>query len=219
MDWLRPRLREINKTGVEFAKALGVAKARVYEMYKGKRQLQADEIEIAARFLGWTQTELLARIAGRDPAATGSDTEGRSSLRRDGAQLPTLLLWKSIAGGSSRGGVFMLSGVKAGEVERPDFLEFAEKAFATKVVTADNEPVYRPRDTLLVNPEETPVSDDDCVFSGPPDHSGWQPAIVGCLIRSTPALWIIRQYAIPGERELSRKDWPNAWRIVGRHHR
>lgn len=113
----------------------------------------------------------------------------------------------------------MLSSSKAGEIERPDYLEFAEKAFATKVVSADNEPVYKLRDTLLVNPDETPVDGDDCVFSGAEATSAGAPAIIGCLIRATPALWIIRQYAVKTDRELPRREWPNAWRIVGRQHR
>ncbi len=113
----------------------------------------------------------------------------------------------------------MLSSSKAGEIERPDYLEFSEKAFATKVVSADNEPVYKLRDTLLVNPDETPVDGDDCVFSGVEDPSGVAPAIIGCLIRATASLWIIRQYAVKADRELSRREWPHAWRIVGRQHR
>lgn len=219
MQWLKSRIEELGKTGVGLANALGLAKARVYEMYIGKRQFQADEIERAARFLEWTQDQLLARIAGRDEPVHKSDIEGRINLRRDGAHLPTLVLWKSVAGGGDRGGAFMLNAVKAGEVERPDFLEFSEKAFATKVVTADNEPVYRLRDTILINPEETAVEDDDCVFSGTPEGDGRAPAVIGRLLRITPTLWIIRQYAAKEERELARKDWPHAWRIVGRHHR
>ena len=219
MIWLKSRIEELGKTGVGLANVLGLAKARVYEMYVGKRQFQADEIERAARFLEWTQDQLLARIAGRGGPVHKSDTEGRISLRRDGAPLTALIMWKSIAGGSSRGGAFMLSSVKAGEIERPDFLEFSEKAFATKVVTADNEPVYRPRDTILVNPEETAVEDDDCVFSSTPEGDGWAPAVIGRLIRITPTLWIIRQYAAKEDRELAREGWPHAWRIVGRHHR
>lgn len=219
MDWLKPRLKEIHKTGAELARVLGIAKARVYEMSRGDRQFQADEIERAARFLEWTEAELLARIAGRAPTVQKSDIEGRMSLRRDGAELPPLLVWKSAAGGSGQGGAFMLSRSTADAIARPDFLEFAEKAFATRVVSADNEPVYRPRDTLLIDPEEEPILDDDCVFSFTPDAKGWAPAVIGRLIRSTPTMWIIRQYAVEGERELPRKTWPNAWRIVGRHHR
>lgn len=219
MDWLKPRLAELGKNGAALAKALGIAKARVYEMYKGKRQFQADEIATAARFLEWKESELLERIAGRPAPVHKSDIEGKSPLRRDGAPLTTLLLWKSIAGGSNRGGAFMLNSVKGGEIERPDFLEFSEKAFATKVVTSDNEPVYRPRDTLLINPEETPVEGDDCVFSGASDGDGWSAAIIGRLIRATPTLWTIRQYAAKDDRDLPRREWPNAWRIVGRHHR
>src|SRR5215471_8799136 len=62
MPWLKNRLREINKTPTALAKALKIEPPRVYEMIGGRRAMQPDEIKPTAKFLGWSITDLLARL-------------------------------------------------------------------------------------------------------------------------------------------------------------
>lgn len=222
MDWLKKRIRALDKTGVGFARALGIPKSRVYEMYRGDRQLQVDEIKAAARYLEMTDDELIALSEkGGTVPSTFHDAaafEGRRDLSRS-KRLPPLIVWKTSAGGGGRGGAFVLSNEKAGEVGRPDVLEFVEKAFAAKVVNQDNDPAYRLRDVIWVNQEEPPLDGDDCLFTNDPRSSGGAQTIIGKLIRRTSSQWIITQYAVKGEQELNRRDFPNAWLIMGRYNR
>ena len=62
MQWLKDRLRTVNKTPGGLARALGVAAPRIYEMIAGKRRMQSNEIEPTAIFLEWTTNELLDHL-------------------------------------------------------------------------------------------------------------------------------------------------------------
>lgn len=108
---------------------------------------------------------------------------------------------------------------KAGEVDRPAFLEFSEKAFATKVLDNRNAPVYRARDTILIDPDEPALDGEDCVFTADPGAESGAPAVIGCLVSSTPTAWIAKQYAAKEQRELPKATFPNCWPIVGRYRR
>jgi len=222
MDWLKKRIGALGKTGIGLARALGIPKARVYEMYTGKRQLQLSEVKAAARYLEMTEQELIAlteKSTAAAPFSLQNEIIGASFPTSRGRRLPALIVWKTSAGGSGRGGAFVLSNEKAGEVGRPDVLEFVEKAFAAKVVTPDNDPAYRQRDVIWVNPEEPPLDGDDCLFTNDPRASGGAQSVIGKLVRRTSSQWIITQYAIKGEQELNKREYPNAWLIVGRQNR
>lgn len=211
LDWLKKQLERPGYSQRGLAAAMGLDPAAVSRMLRGRRKISTDEVPVIEAYLGVaSETQQTVHVPG---------TSGREPLRRVGAVLPALLMWKAANGDGGRLGAFVLSRSRDGEAYRPDFLEHAELAFATKVVTKDNEPVYRLRDTILVNPEDTPDDYDDCVFTSEHDKPGSSPAVIAQLVRSTLHLWIIHQYAHKGERELSRKDFPKAWRIVGRYHR
>lgn len=225
MNWLKQRLNELGITGADFGRAIGVPKARVYEMQRGDRRLQPKEIGPAARTLKWTEAELVARLEGRTPAA---DTRGRSleadilqriPLRRDDAGLTALVVYRTAPGERGRSGDFMLRAERVGEVVRPEFLRFSEKAFAAKVLDDRNAPAYRRRDLVLVDPDSPPIEDEDCLFTADPAAPDGAGSVIGCLISSTATCWKIRQYGTRGERELPRAEFPNAWPIVGRYNR
>jgi hypothetical protein len=224
MEWLKPRLRELNKSGAGLARALGKPKERVYEMQRGDRRLQAEEVPAAARYLEMSEQELLAIITGEPvppsaifdpspPADTSSSTKSQF-----GRKLPPLVIWKVVPHLGSRFGGFMLIAEKDGELPRSSDLEYNKKAFAFKVIDDANKAVYKQRDRLVVDPELTPAPDDDCIFAASMPTNRGALAVVGNLIRSTDDLWIISQYAAPEtEIELSRHDYPHAWPIVERH--
>ncbi len=230
MNFLKERLVEIGKTPAAFARALGLPKARAYEMQKGDRRLQPGEIGPAARFLEWSEAELVARLEGRSPAASGSHSSIRSAdhntvsevrvpLRQADAAIPPLILWKSLPGGRAEIGGWMLIAEKTGEVPRPDFLFFSTRAFAVTILDDKMAPAYRTRDRALVDPDSPVTAGDDCLFTDTPDPPNGSEMIIGCLISSTAGLWKIRQHASKRERELQKSEFPNAWLIVGRYNR
>jgi hypothetical protein len=223
MDWLRQRLKELGVSGADFGRALGVPKARVYEMQRGDRKLQPNEIGPAARALRWTEAELVARLEGRNPRPLGTDHEvdiaGARPLQRDDRSLRALVIYRTAANEKGHQGDFMLRAEHAGEVVRPDFLRFSEKAFAAKVLDDRNTPAYRRRDVILVDPDSPPIEDEDCLFTGNFEAAGGAGSVIGCLVSSTASCWKVRQYGMRGERELPRSEFPNAWPIVGRYNR
>lgn len=175
----------------------------------------ADALGVSREFL----------LYGREKSAAANKVDDYSALgavrpwqKRDKEQ-PTLLLWKATPGSGGNAGAFMLSMQKGRLVERPPFLDGEEKAFIFELVGRENEPVYWAGDSLYVNPDKDVEENRDFVFLQSPDKAEGSPAIVGHLVRMTDRLWIIKQWAIKGERELARKDWPIAWRIVSRRHR
>lgn len=221
MDWIRERLRELGKSGAEFGRALGVPKARVYEMQKGARKLQPDEIGPAARFLDMTEADVVARLEGRRAPRRDHNvaTGGKEPLRRNGNPIAPLVIFKTVPVHKGRQDGFMIFAQQVGECERPEFLRFSERAFAARVLDDANDPVYRRRDLVLVDPDTPPIDGEDCLFTDDPTAITGAFGLLGRLIRSTGTCWYVRQYGAKTDRELTKSAYPNAWPISGRYHR
>lgn len=225
MDWLKPRLQALGISAAAFGRALGLPKSRVYEMQRGDRRFQPEEIATAARLLQWTEAELLARIEGRNPTAGTNgeyhevDISSIRPLRQGATPPPPLVIYRTAQREGGRQGDFMLYAEKAGETDRPEFLRFSGKAFAARILDDKNSPAYRRRDLVLVDPDTPPIEGEDCLFVGNPNDPKGSDSVLGCLVSSTATKWITRQYGIKGDRELPKADFPNAWPIVGRYNR
>lgn len=167
----------------------------------------------------WLQTGRGDKIATFRTPDHKSVILERIPLRQADAAIPPLILWKSAPGGRAEIGGWMLSAEKTGEVPRPDFLFFSKRAFALTILNDRNAPAYRTRDTALVDPDSPITAGDDCLFLNSPEAQGGAETVIGCLVRSTDKLWIIRQHASRRESELHRSEFPNAWLIVGRYNR
>ena len=113
----------------------------------------------------------------------------------------------------------MVFAERAGDVERPEFLRFSGKAFATRIVNDRNAPAYRTRDIILVDPESPEIVGEDCMFANDLWTLGKSLVVVGCLILSTGDVWKVRQYNIKGDMDLPKTEFPYAWPIVGRYNR
>ena len=72
MKWIKERLDEVGRRPIELSRALGLPPARVYEMIKGIRRVQPDEIGRMAAFLEWPETHLVAMIDGLATSKAGS---------------------------------------------------------------------------------------------------------------------------------------------------
>jgi hypothetical protein len=225
MDWLKPRLAAVGLTGADFAKALGLPKSRVYEMQSGKRRLQPNEIAPAARLLRMSEAELLALIEGRSGTAGKNggyhdiDIGSIRPLRQGDTPPAPLVIYRTAQGERGRQGDFMLYAVRAGQTDRPEFLRFSGKAFAARILGDENNPAYRPRDLVLVDPDTPSIDGEDCLFTGNVEDPKGSLSVVACLVSSTAKMWITRQYGVKGERELAKSEFPHAWPIVGRYNR
>jgi transcriptional regulator with XRE-family HTH domain len=169
--------------------------------------------------------QALADILGIDVAvlmrASGKRRRGVTSARTlVGHSMPALVVWRAIPGDGRRNGGFVVLHEQEDEVPRPEFLSSRQKAFAFKIVNEANVPVYKPRDTLVVDPDTPAIPGDDCLFADGIEHPAGSNVMVGFLDRITDALWIIKLYSsLKDEVELPRSEYPHAWPIVARYHR
>ena len=224
MDWLRIRLKEIGKSGADLGRTLGIPKSRVYEMFRGERRLQPEEVRPTARLLGWTDAVLLARLEGRPetpdgPAAARSEIGEIASLPLGAPALAPLVMYRTVPGERDRTGGFMVVKEQTGSVVRPEFLRGSAKAFSAKVLDDTNRPAYRARDVILVDPDDVPLEGDDCLFTNELSPAPGQHAVIGCLVSSTGDRWVIRQYAVEEPLILPKAEYAFAWPIVGRYNR
>lgn len=177
----------------------------------------AERLEIIAEVLGVDLAELVR--AGGPQKVTGKSRSGTVASTVVSLTPPALLVWRAVPYPAGRLGGFVILREKEGEVPRPLHLIHQTKAFAFKVLGDENSPVYKPRDTLLVDPDTAAIAGDDCLFADGIENPQGSVAMVGYFARSTPTLWIITQYGVEGEIELPKVEYPHAWPIVGRYHR
>jgi len=64
--WIKDRLKELGKTQVGLAAALGLPHTRINEMIKGKRELQTREISTFAKFLEMSEQGVISAFSGSD---------------------------------------------------------------------------------------------------------------------------------------------------------
>lgn len=199
----------------------GVSRSAVNQWESGGTVPDAERLPLIARALDLEASALLGIAPAADLQQSNhkSEADGFMLLRRRDRPLPPLVLFRTAPGTGRQADGFILKAEKVGEVERPDFLQFSEKAFAAKVLDDRNAPAYRRRDVILVDPDSPPIDGEDCIFCADPAAPGGTISVVGCLILSTSKLWKVREYASKVERELPRTDYPNAWLIVGRYNR
>lgn len=143
-------------------------------------------------------------------------TNGRQPIG-DVRTSPLVVYRTVLIEGDKRGG-FMLYAEPVDEVPRPFFLKFSQTAFAIKVLTDENFPVYKRWDTVLVDPGGSHALGEDHLFCPDIDPSGGH-SVIGCLKQSTGTHWIVHTYGTKQDHELPRSEFPNAWPIVGRYNR
>jgi phage repressor protein C with HTH and peptisase S24 domain len=226
MEWMKRRLRELDKSGAAFARHLGIPKERVYEMWAGKRRLQQEEIGPAARFMELSEAELVARLEGRPLNETKKQTEQTATQQVAFAQqpfiditLPPLVMYRTAHATGAVRGAFMLFSQKIDEVPRPFFLKFSTKAFSFRVLDDRMHPAYRRWDILLIDPDSPGIEGEDCLFTDRPEADSGSHSVIGRFKASTGTQWTVHQYGPKRDLDLSRAEFPNCWPIVGRYNR
>lgn len=214
MHWLLQRLEEIGKTPTELARHLDVKKQRVYEIYtpnkktKKTRRIQEPEWEPMASFLGWDVKELHARARGQLIAAHGTSVSFGGPATLPDRPPADGLKFRSVRGKYDRLEGFMLYAEGTSNSQ--------PHPFQINVLDDRNEPVYRLRDRLTVDPNYQITTGEDCVFS----TDTWPPAggfcIIARLVRETLTAWVCKSLSSNESFELDRAIFPQAWAITER---
>lgn len=205
-------MKEAGKTPVDIARHLGISDSAVHQWFTKDSAPRNSRIPSIANHLGVSVSWIMS--------GEGSPLEGVSDLPNvndhvDGMGLSPLVLWKSTQLVTNAQGAWLLRKEKIGEVERPYKMRFAKRGFAVEVLDVHNHPVYRLRDTLLINPDREVLPNDDCLLTGNLEAPEGAVTIVGCLIKATGSDWTISQYGKRGEHKFARSTYPNAWFVHG----
>ena len=67
-QWLQIELDRVGKSQSALARHLGLDASRINETAHGKRQVKSAEIPLIAGFLGRSESEIVAMIAGKPPS-------------------------------------------------------------------------------------------------------------------------------------------------------
>lgn len=145
---------------------------------------------------------------------TGKTSPVEPLLKFSDQSMPPLVMWKMAFGDSGRQGAFVLSDEVVGEIPRPGSVAKAKKAFSCKLLDNANAPGYRSGHTIVLDPDIGPVVGDLCIFTADPTTVGGANSVAAIFVGHTATHWIVTQNAVPGEQELSREDFPQAWPVV-----
>lgn len=129
-------------------------------------------------------------------------------------KVAALTMWKSASGAFGRAGAFVLTKQKTGETPRDDRVRYSDQAFSFKIIEDANEPAFRQRDVIVVDPESAPLPRDFCVFLDRRHVIEGSPTMVGELVQVTATHWVVKQVRSTTTAKLLRKEWPDAWPIV-----
>jgi phage repressor protein C with HTH and peptisase S24 domain len=218
MKWIKERLDEVGRRPIELSRALGLPPARVYEMIKGVRRVQPDEIGRMAAFLDWPESHLIAMIDGRatskagnrsakavKPAAPGS----RVALTSEAARLgqPDIPVWAAAQAGDD--GALILVPDPVDYIFRSERMRGVRNPFAFQIVGSSMSPALEHGDQVVINPALLVRPGVDCVFIQQ-QRDGTFLALVKRLLRQTADNWHVRQYEPKRDFDLAKKKWSRA---------
>lgn len=200
---------------VDIARHLDISDSAVHQWFAKDTGPKPTRYKALSELLGVSVAWLMD---ADDIPPIGSTVAGNVNLSASG-HLPPLIVWRAAELLGGEAGAWMLKKDDLGSVERGEPLKSAKRAFAVEVQDERNGDVFRPRDMLLINPDRTVLPKDDGLFTGDPEAPDGAASIVGQLVRKTTTEWIIRQYAVKGERRLARLTYPKAWFVAGVYRR
>jgi phage repressor protein C with HTH and peptisase S24 domain len=190
----------------EAAEAMGISRGQFIKLERGERGLTEARLQKASRIFGVSVDAVL-----------GSDT---APNRRDkppgGAFEAEIEVFASAEGGP---GVMVVSADPIETVPRPWYLGNIKEGFAVLIAGESMEPAYEAGDLAIVNPKLPFVRGADFIFTtGDREDADWRGTIKR-LRGWTDKEWRVEQFNPRREFSLSRKEWPEALRVVGRHSR
>ena len=222
MKWIKERLDEIGRRPIELARALGLPPARAYEMIKGIRRIQPDEIGRLSAFLDWPESHVVALIDGRATSKGGKRSPvtarppipppgGRARVALTGEASregrPDIPVWAAAQAGED--GALILVPDPVDYIFRSERMRGVRNPFAFQIVGSSMSPALEHGDQAVINPALLLRPGVDCVFIQQ-QRDGSFLALVKRLLRQTADSWHVRQYDPKKDFDLPKKKWPRA---------
>ncbi|MEI7876246.1 MAG: S24 family peptidase [Alphaproteobacteria bacterium] len=224
MDWLKQHLERVGKTPTDLARWLGIPPPRVYEMLKGKRRLQQDEIDKTAQLFGISVSRVLAMIAGKsDP---GPELSEATHLQPSGhlvnpPELPNkhdmardIPVFGTSMGGDGNGD-FEMNGQIVDYVRRPPRLSGRTDVFAIYIQGTSMSPWRDPGDIAYVEKSRPPRAGDYVVIEFQGDVHNVRSSLIKKLVGISPTKIKLQQYNPPKIIEIDRlKNRYQIYRVI-----
>lgn len=229
MSDLAGRIREIRKklglNQMGFAEQLGVSQGTV-SRWEASRNPQKPDTEALHRIASLADLPLEELVS----PATGGQKITNKSLQSFSEAVPNfnpppeilgerdLPVFSAVEGGP---GEMVVSTDPIDIVPRPWFIKNVKEAYAVLVVGESMVPVFKPGMMVIVNPKLPLVPGEPAIFVNR-QHDDFR-ATLKELVRASPQFWVVHQWNPPEgqkhEFKLLRKDWPEAYRVVGSYYR
>ena len=234
------RLRDLGIGPVEAARSVeGLERNYIRDLVEGKKESFANsKVELVARALKWTPTELLGLSGNNSEKTTKNERIKTTRGPREkliagehlkmpidepkvmevvpGAQLvgeQNLPVFGTAQGGS---GALIVTNDAVDWVVRPDPLLRVKDGYGM-IVTGDSmDPVHKHGSIALVNPHLPWRSGDTCIFRSHGDN-GDNLAVIKELRRYTDDTWYVRQYNPPKDYTLKRSEWQICHVTIGNY--
>lgn len=106
-------------------------------------------------------------------------------------------------------------------VTRPKELAGALEALAFVIQDGLQDPAFRIGDIAYVNPVRPAIAGEDCLLVRPIIDGPERQYLVLAryLVSSTTTHWLVRQFEPRKQYELSKAEWPQCWKILGKYSR
>lgn len=245
MEWwekIKARREELGMSQKQLANDIGVSQAAIGKIETGQVAMSRATAKIADR-LGLKLAELGLEAHHIVPIAQGGDrgpdnmlalTPNQHRMLAKG-EIPDFLrdpdYWARAVGiegeiplrAAAEGGpgTLIISKDPIGTVARPANLQGIREAYAVYIVGTSMEPEFEQGDEALVNPKLPPIPGATCIFYTNDPHD--DRAMIKRLVKITTDEWVVRQWnppeGQPSEFTLSRREWPECHRTVGKYSR
>jgi phage repressor protein C with HTH and peptisase S24 domain len=200
-------------THEQAAERMGISRGHFIKLERGERKLTEHTIALAARAFGVPPAailddELTTAPIGFAEAPVVYQSHPEVFGPRD------LKVYAAVEGGP---GQMVVSTEEIDTVPRPWYLGNVKDGYAVLVVGDSMEPVFEPGDMAVINPRLPYMRGTDVILVAD-DGDGQFTATLKRLMGWTARDWQLRQFNPRKDFTLSRRDWPKALRVVGKHY-
>lgn len=214
-DWILKGIAKPGKTKKGLAAAINAPASAVTGILNGTRAIKAAELGPMSDYLG----EPLPRVESLQSNAIYQPDQTNSKLIRSANIDATPTLVAIYASAEDGEGVLVLSSEPVDFARPPSYMANEDSLYGVVVEGESMSRAYRPGDTIWINPNQRERRDEPCLFRRHDEATGEAKAMIRWLVSYTTDKWFVETLNPVAQHEVSRKDWPDCYRILGKKNR